>query len=283
MRCDPMTHKPHLSPSSLSMLSKCGEQFRFRYVDGRVRPPSASLIRGKAMHRGQAGTLQQKIDDGALMSNEEVADITATAFDGEWASSSVGLSKKEREVGLATTKASAKDAAVALATLYNRQVAPAVDPESVERKLSVEIDGFPFDLLGYADVVEKDKTVRDSKTRGNKPPESLILDSLQAEVYPVAIEAIDGVRPKFFKLDVMVEQVTQRQHVELKRAVPDDDSALLRRLESAAHVIEKGAFMPADPDWWGCSAGWCGYWDLCPYGAAQRSSPVTMTTYLEKK
>ncbi len=278
-----MTLKPHLSPSSLSMLSKCGEQFRFRYVDGRVRPPSASLIRGKAMHLGQACTLEQKITDGVLMGDEEVADITATGFDAEWAGSSVELSKKEREVGLAKTKDTAKDAAVALATLYNRQVAPGVDPESVERKLSVAIDGFPFDLLGYADVVERDKTIRDSKTRGNVPPESLILDSLQAEVYPVAIEAIDGTRPKLFKLDVMVEQVTQRQHVELIRPVPDDDSALLRRLESAAHVIEKGAFMPADPDWWGCSAGWCGYWDLCPYGAAHRSSPVTKTIFKEKK
>jgi hypothetical protein len=278
-----MTDKPHLSCSSLSLIAKCGEQYRFRYVDGLVRAPSASLIRGKAMHLGQAGTLQRKIDDGALMSDEEVIDITATGFDAEWSNTSVELSKEELAVGMTKTKDAARDAAVGLATLYNRYVAPAVDPESVERKLSVEVQGFPFDLLGYADVVEKDKTVRDSKTAGKAPSESLILDSLQAELYPMAIEAIDGTRPKYFKLDVMVEQITQRQHVELKRAVPDDDSALLRRMEAAAHVIEKGAFTPADPNWWGCSEKWCGYWELCPYGAAHRSSPVTKTIYKETK
>lgn len=99
-----MERKPHLSPSSLAMLSKCGQQYAYRYVDGLVLPPNAAIIRGKAMHKGQRATLANKISFGELLADDAVADVAADAFDGEWGSSEVALNEDEMKDGMSMSR-----------------------------------------------------------------------------------------------------------------------------------------------------------------------------------
>lgn len=277
--------KPHLSPSQLGTIANCGIQWDLRHNQGKKVAPRAAMLRGSSAHVGFQATLQAKIDTGALLPDDEVVQIAADAFERKWSSSEVALSPEEKTIGLSSVKGSTLDDVVALAGLYNRTVAPGIDPKHVERELPLEVEGFPFDLLGYADVQERNNNVRDSKTSTKPPGKDGInaVDSIQRLVYPAAIEAIDGVRPERFILDYTVVQKTQAQYVKLDAPTTTDNSLLFRRMEAAAKVIESGAFQPANPDWWGCSEKWCGYWFDCEFGARHRSVHVKVETTKEKR
>ena len=54
-----------------------------------------------------------------------------------------------------------------------------------------------------------------------------------------------------------------------RNAAEKEHAAWKRRM---AEVIEKGAFLPADPGSWRCSEKFCEYWDDCPFGRARRQS-----------
>ena len=77
--------KPHLSPSSLEMYAKCGEQFRRRYIEGDKIPPGVSMLRGTGVHAGVEANMRQKIDTYRDLPVSDVVDAAVAKFDLELA------------------------------------------------------------------------------------------------------------------------------------------------------------------------------------------------------
>ena len=168
-----MGDKPHLSASALTMLFKCGEQYRRRYVLGEKIPPGISAHKGRGVHLGAEHDLKQKANTGALLPLEAVQDL---ARDGVMAGVSEGVlwTPDDEAEGTERLVADAIDGAVRLAGVHHAELAPKIEPidaEHVERRWDLALEGFPFDLMGYYDVCEA-TSVRDLKTKAKAPSAS---------------------------------------------------------------------------------------------------------------
>lgn len=261
--------KPHLSPSQLSMLAKCGMQYSFRYIDGIKSPPGVAMIVGTATHKSIEKNLKQRMVLGTFIPKEEAKETAAESFRNTWAGEEPVLTEEEKEHGKDKVKGEAVDTAVSLAELHYDRVAPGIKPIHVEREVNLELKGFPFDLKGYVDIQEPD-AIRDSKTTAKSPSSDAADKSEQLTFYSLAAKVIDGKAPATVQLDFLVKTKEPKYVPLVSTRTEADHGTFLRRVERASKVIESGAFMPAPPDSWYCSANWCGYYDRCPFGKRQK-------------
>lgn len=255
---DAVLNKPHLSISQLNMLARCGEQYRYRYVEGIKAPPGVQLVIGKGTHGAIEKDLANKIEWGELLPDDSIADFAADATRKAWQEDAPVLGEGDPDEG------GAVDTAVALATVHHRELAPVIEPVAVERKFRLELPDFPFDLVGVIDVEETTR-IRDTKTSSKTPPADAAHVSDQLTMYH--LEAATRGESKTVALDYLVKS-KQAKALTLESTRNEQDHArLLRRVEAAAKVIQAGAFTPTTPDNWACSPKWCGYWDRCAWGS----------------
>lgn len=262
--------KPHLSVTQLEMLSKCGLQYGYRYLQGIKRAPGLGLLRGKATHASIEADLGAKIATGALLPDADIPDLTAGAFRASIERDGVALTDDEVRDGERTAIDAAQDLAIRLAVHHHDNDAPILRPIAVERRWRLELRGFPRDLEGIIDIQEA-TAVEDTKTSTKSPSAGDADVSVQLTAYACAVKVLDGAAPAELRLRTLVGGKRDTKSVVQTTTRDDEDyRRLLLRVEHAARVIETGALMPARPtDWW-CSEKFCGYWGMCPFGARQR-------------
>lgn len=254
--------RPQLHATALNM--QCGEAFRRRYIEGEIIPPGVAAIVGTATDRSVTKNLQQKIDRRELMPIEEVADTARDGLEVAW-QGGVTLDDDEVKAGIKTVKGAAIDKAVRLAVLHAEVKAPEIDPTHVQRSWSLEVPGYPFDLVGTLDIQEGAAAVRDTKTTAKTPAEDIADKSLQLTAYALAVKVLDGAPPEKVALDYLIDtKLPQTKTYESARG-PADFAALLARVDTVSLAIERGVFVPVSPDHWACNAKWCGYWRSCKY------------------
>jgi hypothetical protein len=71
----------HLSATQISMLNRCPEQYRQRYVLGKKERPGAALIVGGAFHEAIETDFAWKISNGELLDESFVEAAYHRAFD----------------------------------------------------------------------------------------------------------------------------------------------------------------------------------------------------------
>jgi hypothetical protein len=256
--------RPYLSMTQLDMLSKCGEQYRRRYVDKEIIPPGVAAVVGKATDRSVNQNLEHKIATKELLPIEAVADTARDGLNQEW-QSGVILGDEEVGRGVKAVKGEAVDKAVRLSVLHAKQTAPTLEPTHVQRKWTVEISGYPMDLFGFIDVQEGTNSVRDTKTAGKTPNGNVADQSDQLTGYALAVRVLDGKAPEKVVLDYLIDNKTPVAKSFESTRDGDDFAALLHRVEVAIVALEKGVFIPArQTDWW-CSPKWCGFHGSCRY------------------
>jgi hypothetical protein len=262
--------KPALHHSVLATLSKCGLQAMYRYVEGKKSPPGIALIVGTATHRAAEHSLRAKMATGHSASIEEVKEIAAKVVEDEW-SSDIVLDEEEKTIGAAILKGEAKDDAVSLSVLHVMECEPHLNPIAVERKMRLELPGYPFDLEGTIDV-EESAGIRDRKTSSKSPTGSEVVGNVQLDFYSMMRAVIDKKPAEYVALDYLVKS-RQPKYVEVKAPAAISFEHVVRRVELAAHVFQTGAFYPVDPSGpsgWVCAPKWCGYYNECPFGARRR-------------
>lgn len=271
--------RPRFSHTQLAMLCRCAKQYEYRYIEGRRRPPGISLVMGKAVHTTVEQDLRSKIDSGELLDDEAIPDIAKDAVEANWLADEPVLTPEEKSVGKKKIRGQCIDAGVAMANCHHSDLAPELDPEYVERPFRIEIQELDHDLIGFLDVQEKDRTVRDTKTGGKSPPKTNADNSMQLTIYALAGTVLDGETPKKLTLDHLIktEKAKKAKPVVLETTRNEAQlKALLQRIKIAEDFLKAGVFPPCDPSNWCCSERWCGYWDRCPFGqAAAVSVPIT--------
>jgi hypothetical protein len=260
--------KPHISASGLEMLERCGIQYDFRYNQGLRKPPGFAAHKGTGVHRGAAHNLATIIATEQPAELEECLEIAAETVRNEVLGQGVMLSEEEKSIGVKKLTGDAVDSAVRLSKVHYEELAPTINPTSVEREIVLEIPDFDYDILGYIDVVsDEGTTVRDLKTSGKSPAEDAAHRSTQLTVYAFAVEVIDDKRVQGVCLDFVVDlkkgpivkTVMSTRH-------KGHYASFLDSVYIAGNVIKSGAFMPAPPSAWWCAENWCGYFAECPYG-----------------
>ena len=203
------------------------------------------------------------------MEDEAVPDIASDAFERAWANPSFELDKDQAQAK-ATVKADSKDLTIRLAQLHHGEIAPSIQPAMLEERLEIAIPGFPLTLVGYADVIETDGTVRDLKTRGKKPRQQDVDDDIGLAWYAMGVEVAHNIAPPAIGLDVLVKTKTP-QAISVFGTPVTNHEPLIRRIERASRVIETGSYLPAEPGHWKCSEKFCDYHHDCPWGKARRT------------
>lgn len=272
--------KPHLSYSAISMLTKCPMQFEFRYIKGLKRAPAGvQMAIGTAVHKGAEATLKHKIQSGELLTAEDQQDATRDALNVAWDGDEkkdydpVELTAEEKAVGADKTKAKAVDMSITLSDLHATELAPTIQPHTVEEMFRLEIAGAKYDLLGYLDVTEKLEPasgvlmkLRDLKTKGKSPNKGEAHDSMQFSIYALAMFTIYGVLPDTIVMDCLVKTKTPKLVQQFTTRSKADMIQMIQRIRITMQAIETGVFPPTDPNNWWCSKDWCGYHSICPFG-----------------
>ncbi len=207
---------------------------------------------------------EQLLPQGAL------ADVAADMFTAEWGRGEIALSEEEAALGIKVAKGQALDKTVRLSQLHGRAKAPEIEPTHLQRKIEVELPGYPYDLLGFIDIQEGRKSVRDTKTSGKTPPADVAHKDDQLTMYAMMVSVADGSVPERLCLDYLIDIKTPKAESFETSRTAEDFKPLLCRVEIAAMALEKGVFVPArESDWW-CNKKWCGYWNTCKYVKKER-------------
>jgi CRISPR/Cas system-associated exonuclease Cas4 (RecB family) len=282
----------HVSASSLKTLSACPEQFRRRYLLGEKQPPGAALVWGSADHKTSEFNYQQKIESGEDLPLVEIRDYFAAQVDVA-VEEAGGLNEMEWKPDEKSRKRKTiddvKDRGARLAEAYHLEVAPAVQPEAVEEKFSIEVPGVPVPIIGYLDLVagpsEQQRAGRpegasegvldlrrivDRKTSGRKVSKPEPDWSMQAGIYQLA---------RWLPHEWQISVKTQNPYV-----IAGDENLLVKASTARrrfvlrtirALMLELGWMyvqFGADEPWpasrallhqWRCS--FCGYSDTCEW------------------
>ena len=256
-------NKPQLHATSVATFSRCGEQFRRRYLEGERMPPGIAAHVGSGVDHSVTANLTQKIQDGTLLSAEEVRDLARDGFQRALERDGAMLSEEELERGEAAVAGDAADKAVRLASLHHAELAPTIQPVAIQWPWSLELADYDLELVGTADIRE-DGRIRDTKTTGKSPSADAADKSIQLTAYAMAATVIDGRTPEV-TLDYLVDLKTPKTAVLSSTRDENDFAALLNRVSVINDAITAEVFPPADPDSWMCSKRFCGFYGTCRF------------------
>lgn len=279
-RPEPMSEKKKLvvSQSLLGDVATCGEYAFRRHFSDSKKTTTMGLARGGSVHKGVQFVLERKMR-GESTNPEDVGALVARDFTQRLEDASeVLFSPQEREAGTKGIIEETRKSAVRLSLGYVFHFVPLIDPLAVEKHYRFEVRGQDFDLGGTADCLakhEKGKAIRDTKTCTSKKNDGEVENSVQLGFYALCEEQesgdpADAVALDFLQVMKTGDGVKAYGH---EKAAPRDHSATLLRIERAVHLIEKEAWMPADPggpSGWKCSEKFCEFFQDCPFGRARR-------------
>lgn len=253
--------------SRLFSYLKCGELYRRAEIEHDYIPPPIVFLRGGSVHKGAEENYKYKILLGHDLPEKNVVEIACEAYTQRLYKEGVYLSKEEK-----TRKnqalAEGKDSVMRLSQKFIQETAPLVTPLEVEKKFEIPIG--PHLFRGRIDTIDKGLTPGDHglleiKTVAARKPQAFIDDSDQISMYTLAHKLLYGKWPTRLAMDMLVNTkkayyyrlITERKQWQI--------DAFLRRIFATIRGIEKGVFLPTNPQNWWCSERYCGYYPTCPY------------------
>lgn len=272
--------KGYLSISQVNMYLRCGQQYKFRYVDDHMRPPGVAAALGSGGHAALETTHHHIVDHDKPAPTEQLLDC----FSDKFAEISQTIEDWEgEEPGLI------KDKGIVLVRMYNEKWAPNVRPQvdaqnvrGIEKKFDTLVGGVP--MVGVIDLIDANAdiamsheelkqiqaimgpkwvaedlrtSIADFKFIGKTMAQSMVDGALQLTMYSLAT-GIAAVR-----FDQLVKTKTPKVVRATSIRTRQDHLWLQRVIREVAEAISKGVFPPCDPTDWVCSEKWCGYWHMC--------------------
>jgi len=260
--------------SNINTWLRCRRQFYYSQIKGIKSPPGIFAIQGTSVHKTIADNFTRVLVDGSLMSIPEIQDTARDHFVHTLTYSEVIWTAEDVERGISKLKGEALDKSVAMSTVHAKNIAPLITPKAVEWKWVLVPQGFPFTLGGRMDLLAEDMgeyAVWDAKTANKSKNQQEVDSSLQLTVYSLA--AMKKLNLNYLPdvgYHVLVSTKKPKYQVLTSRRSMHNVKLFLRLLEMFAESIEREDWSPCDPGAWQCSPKWCGYWNICPWGARSR-------------
>ena len=89
--------KPQLHISGINTFTRCGEQFRRRYICGEKIPPGIALIVGIATDKSVSANLKNKIDTDELLPIEAVQSFASDAVENQFNAGEILLDDEQKK------------------------------------------------------------------------------------------------------------------------------------------------------------------------------------------
>jgi hypothetical protein len=264
-----------LSPSKISSLQMCGEEFRLNYVEGVPKRSSGTFHFGKVVHKILEMALRQVILGNKLPSAKDMTDTVEDVWDEIWEDEEKGKRFIGWDWGDDSPGKAIADVAP-LITVVRNEVLPSINPAHVEHGWNVMLDdegGEPFRVYGVIDLLEKSGLVTDWKTANGKVSQFGRKHDVQIDAYG------------YWVSDYMKQDVVQMRKLFLIRAKrpkidvekyevgPIHRARFVQAARAAWRMIKAEAYL-AIPGTWKCSEKFCSYWHICPFGGATKATEV---------
>lgn len=256
----------HFSATQTNTARRCLETYRRVYVQGHRTPPASAMLWGGADHAAIAWNLSQKVRTHVDLPVDEVQDAFCDSLDAK-----VDEAGGPSEVVWDDSYADIKDRGTQLVAVYHNQVAPALQPLSVESDFSLPVEGVPVPVVGFIDVETEGRVIeRKTSKRREKAPKADWL--LQGKIYQLAAK-----KPVEWHISVKTKPavVTPDHEEGLAASFSDPALSLAQRqlTQAAARVVwAMSKFGPESP-WpdatdhpWACN--YCGFRPTCPWWAS---------------
>jgi PD-(D/E)XK nuclease superfamily len=252
-----------LSVSSLRLFWRCPERWRRRYLGREREPTSGAMLLGGAVGAALSAHF------AAVMAGEhlcagEADDLLKAEFEERLAGRFVDL-------GGEPPRALCDQGRKALRS-YLRELAPAVRPRAVERKVELRFDGADWSFVGYVDVEDERGHVIDLKVSAKHVGQAVADRDPQATAYLMAraLEGRPAPRFEFHSIrrgvvrsgERCVTVPTERTDVRLAQF----EARIAQTSRAIARCAETRDWPLASPDGWWCAPGQCRFWSSCPAG-----------------
>lgn len=261
-----------LSWSRLSQLSKCGQAYRYRYIDHVPEVWGLAPIVGRIVHRAVESDLRSKMDTGALLAPDAVRAEVEDSAKAELSTSEWKIDGAYEGMTASEARARATDDAHRMALAYHEQIAPRVNPTGIELRVEIpasEALSVPF--IGVIDVIDGE-TIRDTKTTSKAPSADIAESSEQLTAYELLYRALRRAPSAGLALDYLWVTPAKRESKTATLTTTRTDHCLavfVARANAAVRVIDSERFLPAPTDSWICSRRFCSFVDVCPYFAGR--------------
>lgn len=271
MSTDTTERRPHFSASQLDLAARCGVAFDFKYNQRLPTRNTLGQFRGKSVHHVAETNFRQKIETHKDLPLDDLKDLAAAKFDDLTNAGDYDLDRDERRKGTVRVLNEAKDAAVNLAGVFGRKIAPKYQPAMVEQPVTISLPG-THDLVGIIDLIDEENWVTDFKTTARKLTPADADHSIQLTVYAAGFYVLTGEPPAGVRLHAMTTWARPTV-TRLDSSRSDEDFLVLANRVNALHtVIATSAYMPAPVGAWWCSKKYCPYWSQCPFVNGRRAS-----------
>lgn len=246
--------------SGVDMYLRCGQQYAFRYLEGKRSPPGIALAEGVGHHAAMEADNKRKIKEGKAYGHKQLTELFVDEFDKL-------IPVYEKECEEVKTKldweGEDKNGIVARAQVlhldYEKRISTKIVPESAEESFAKEatVKEKTFRLYGQIDLTTK-KKVWDYKTSRRAKSQRDADESLQLTLYGWVAE----------KKEVgLIVLIKDKPHVELVESTRSTGESLwgLEVAASAVEGIRRGVFNLTKPDpmAWHCSRRFCGFYGIC--------------------
>ncbi len=256
--------------SQLVKFEMCGEAYRRQYVEGEKDLSGTAALRGSGVHGGAQVNHVQKKKTGKDLPKKDIIDAAVAAFEAKKVTEGFRLTPDEASIGLSPTMARTVQTITVLTGLYADQVAPRIQPDLIEEKITVEIPGTDVDLAGTIDLSTTDGRLKDFKTANRSKSQKDADESLQLTLYDFLYEKKTGRKPAGVDLEVLVDLKTPKTQLISTVRTQRDRLVLFNRTNMMLKARKAGIFAPAQVGSWNCSSKWCTFFSTCPYVNSER-------------
>ncbi len=252
--------KPHLSPSTINQYLRCSAQTYFKRTVG-PKAPGIALLYGKSTDEAVNTDMEQKIDSHKDLGSDDLKDAFTSAWDRDKDSTEFYANDKPEEL---------REIGVKAISVWVDELAPTIQPVSVQEQLKIEFPDFDYDIVQYTDVITDKKTIIDNKTAGrsistDKRTGSLIVPPehrIQLTMYGMGYEANYGESPLGLGLDYSIKNKQPKMQRVSWEPNQDDKQLALNLIVRVADGINKEIFIP-NRNAFMCNRRMCGWWSEC--------------------
>lgn len=257
-----------LRTSLLKMFLRCPAQCFFRYFKGLVVLPRSFATLGSSTHTTAEHANKYKLKKGR---DEKLSVLQDVFFDDF-------KKRKKTTWWLKSEKPEdfEKEGIYRIVPAYRKEVATIVEPLYVEEPFLIDIPDRKLQITGTMDLVEKDHTIRDLKTKKRSPQWDEAIKSFQGKSYRAGYMYKFHKDPKGFVLDCIVrKKEIEVMTTKLVKPSEKDYNEFRETAIMVGECIRKGLFYPRREGNYFCSPHACGYWDICTKGAWRNAGVFT--------
>lgn len=271
--------------SDLGTMQRCPRQLGYRRL-GTVedpRPlkirPSATMLGGQAIDNTLNELFEQKIRGVNGLRGSALVDYFVTTLR--------RITDENTQEGPLTGEPDPdveKDGTAVL-PVYERDIAPVIDPVSVQEVGKKTIQGSggtlrppPVTLVGHLDLVRRaadgHRIVSDHKFTSKAPSQMEAGKSQQMHSYAYLKDGEEEHKAGHVEL-ILLRRLKRGPEVATSSAfvTAGQKVAVEHAVQTTAALYRARYFPMADPSSWACSPEWCGYWKLCR-GRANGPLPI---------